>query len=187
MDKNNSEANPGRAGRLGNGPARSHEGASAAHPLPLYSFLPFRLMRAGLIMSSAGHKLSELVDASTAPIKEREWRVLSMIGAEGGLTSVEVCELSGLDAPTVSRAVKTLSQLNLIRALKSKSDRRQALLILTEEGARVHDDISAKRLVSGQQIAACLSEQELATFLKTLDKIEAHTRGLKDRPEEWQE
>lgn len=166
--------------------SRRDEGAKASHPLPLYSFLPFRLMRAGLLMSSAGHKLSALVDASTAPIKEREWRVLSMIGAEGGLTSVEVCELSGLDASTVSRAVKTLTQLELIKALKSKKDRRQALLILTESGAKIHDDIASKRLQSGQEIAACLSQKELGVFLKTLDKIEAHARELQDEEAEWE-
>ena len=65
--------------------------------------------------------------------------------------------------------------------VKSKSSLR-----LTEEGAQVHDDIAAKRLISGQQIAACLTAEELTTFLKTLDKIESHTRDLKNGPEKWE-
>lgn len=161
--------------------------ANVDYPIDLQTFLPFRMMRQGLQMANTGNKLSELIKESGATIGEREWRVLAILGAYGGLTNSQVAEISRLDASTISRAVKVLSEIGFVFTRKSRKDRRRLLICLTPAGAEYHDSIAPKRIESGEQIGSCLSENERATLFRILDKLERHIVHLETEDEdEWE-
>jgi len=166
---------------------RGQSPADVSHPIDLQAFLPFRMMRLGLQMADSGSKLSELIKEAGVAIGEREWRVLAILGAYGGLTNSQVAEISRLDASTISRAVKVLSETGFVFTKKSKKDRRRLLVCLTQSGADYHDSITPKRIESGQQISSCLSDNEKATLFRIMDKLERHLVHLEtEDDDEWE-
>ena len=157
------------------------------YTLDLQSFLPYRMYRLATQMSQAGNKLSTLLLESGVPIGEREWRVISVLGSYGGLTNGHVAEILKTDAATVTRAVKVLKKLNFVDSRNSKRDRRKQLIYLTQKGADFHDQITPKRIETGELIESCLSYKEKEQLQHLLNKLDRHLHHLENELEdEWE-
>jgi len=157
------------------------------YPIDLQNFLPFRFLRMGLRMSDAGNRLSVLIKESGVPIGEREWRAIALLGCYGGLTNSQMAKISGMDAATISRAIKTLKQIGFVDTLQSKRDRRRLLIYLTKAGAKYHDQITPKRIETGELLAAGLTLQELRSLGRILDKLEQHMENVESEIDnEWE-
>ena len=155
--------------------------------LDLQTFLPYRMYCLAVQMSHAGNDLQELLKDADFSIGEREWRVVSILGAYGGLTNGNVAHALKTDAATVSRAVKVLKKANLIDTLNSKKDRRKVLIYLTESGAKLYDKVTPKRIETGQLIDSCFSHEELSTLHHLLNKLDRHLQHLENELEdEWE-
>lgn len=157
-----------------------------AYTLDLQTFLPYRMYRLAAQMSQAGHKLSTLLMQTGVAIGEREWRIISVLGSYGGLTNSHVADALRTDAATVTRGVKVLKQLGFVATKNSKKDRRKVLIYLTQTGADFHDQITPKRLETGEQIEACFSSEEKEQLHHLLNKLDRHLYHLENELEdEW--
>jgi len=157
------------------------------YTLDLQSFLPYRMYRLATQMSQAGNKLSTLLLESGVPIGEREWRVISVLGSYGGLTNGHVADILKTDAATVTRAVKVLKKLDFVDSRNSKRDRRKQLIYLTQAGADFHDQITPKRIETGELIESCLSYEEKEQLQHLLNKLDRHLDHLENELEdEWE-
>jgi len=158
-----------------------------AFTLDLQTFLPYRMYRLAAQMSQAGHKLSDLLLQTGVAIGEREWRVISVLGSYGGLTNSHVAEALKTDAATVTRGVKVLKELGFVATKNSKKDRRKILIYLTQKGADFHDQITPKRIETGEQIEACFSIEEKEQLNHLLNKLDRHLYHLENELEdEWE-
>lgn len=167
-------------------PAKLPEGKVTAN-LDLQTFLPYRMYCLAAQMSHAGHDLRELLDDTDFNIGEREWRVISILGAYGGLTNGYVADALKTDAATVSRAVKVLKKANLIDTLNSKKDRRKVLIYLTESGAALYDKVTPKRIETGEMIDSGFTHDELANLHYLLNKLDRHLQHMENESEdEWE-
>ena len=169
-------------------PRKKHEPpGKVEHMLDLQSFLPYRMYRLAAQMAQAGNKLSSLLQQTGVPIREREWRVISILGSYGGLTNGAVAEALRTDAATITRAVKVLKQLGFIDTRNSKRDRRRVLIYLTQKGADFHDQITPKRIETGELIESGLSYQEKEQLNHLLNKMDRHLQHLENEFEdEWE-
>lgn len=155
--------------------------------LDLQTFLPYRMYRLAAQMAQAGHKLSDLLLQTGVPIGEREWRVISVLGSYGGLTNRHVAEALRTDAATVTRGVKVLKELGFVATKNSKKDRRKILIYLTQKGADFHDQITPKRIETGDQIESCFSIEEKTELHHLLNKLDRHLHHLENELEdEWE-
>lgn len=162
-------------------------GSIVDYPMDLPNFLPFRMFQIAMRMSGTGNKLSDLLKEFGSSIREREWRVLGVLGAYGGLTNKELVMITGMDAATITRAVKVLKKLDFIETLNSKRDRRKVLIILTEAGKTIHDQVAPKRIESGKVIDSCFYDDEKETLLYLLNKLDKHLDYLANHSEnEWE-
>ena len=158
-----------------------------AFTLDLQTFLPYRMYRLAAQMSQAGNKLSDLLLQTGVAIGEREWRVISVLGSYGGLTNSHVADALRTDAATVTRGVKVLKELGFVATKNSKRDRRKVLIYLTQAGADFHDQITPKRLETGDQIEACFSSEEKEQLHHLLNKLDRHLYHLENELEdEWE-
>jgi len=158
-----------------------------ASTLDLQSFLPYRMYRLAAQMAQAGHKLSDLLLQTGVAIGEREWRVISVLGSYGGLTNSHVAEALKTDAATVTRGVKVLKELGFVATRNSKKDRRKVLIYLTQAGADLHDQITPKRIETGELIESCFSTEEKEQLHHLLNKLDRHLYHLENEFEdEWE-
>lgn len=155
--------------------------------MDLQTFLPYRMYRFAAQMSQTGNKLSVLLAQSGVQIGEREWRVISVLGAYGGLTNGAVAEALKTDAATVTRAVKVLKELGFVDTRNSKRDRRKILIYLTQAGADFHDKITPRRIETGELIDSCFTHEEKAQLHHLLNKLDRHLQHLENELEdEWE-
>lgn len=166
--------------------AKSPEG-KVTSKLDLQTFLPYRMYCLAAQMSHAGNDLPELLNDAGFSIGEREWRVISILGAYGGLTNGNVASALKTDSATISRAVKVLKNEKLIDTLNSKKDRRKVLIYLTESGARLYDKVTPKRIDTGEMINSCFTHKELDTLHHLLNQLDRHLQHLENEFEdEWE-
>ena len=167
---------------------KTKQAAGKVHcSLDLQTFLPYRMYCLAAQMSQAGNDLPELLNEIGVKIGEREWRVISILGAYGGLTNGNVAKALKTDAATVSRAVKVLKDFNFVATLNSKKDRRKVLIYLTQSGAELYDKITPKRIETGQMIDDCFTHEELSTLHHLLNKLDRHLQHMENEFEdEWE-
>jgi DNA-binding MarR family transcriptional regulator len=167
-------------------PAKLPEG-KVKYSMDLQAFLPYVMYRFAAKMSQAGHKLTDLIQETGVPMGEREWRIISVLGAYGGLTNGALAEILVTDAATITRGVKVLKKLKFIDTRNSKRDKRRILIYLTEAGAEFHDKITPKRIETGEQIDACFSYEEKEQLFQLLHKLARHLEHLESEMEdEWE-
>jgi DNA-binding MarR family transcriptional regulator len=184
---NMTEPSPNELNKLtAKSPKRESVG-KVKYTLDLQSFLPYRMYRLATQMAQAGNKLSSLLLESGVPIGEREWRVISVLGSYGGLTNGHVADLLKTDAATVTRAVKVLKKQGFVDSKFSKRDRRKQLIYLTQTGADFHDQITPKRIETGELIESCFSYEEKEQLQHLLNKLDRHLHHLENEQEdEWE-
>jgi DNA-binding MarR family transcriptional regulator len=89
------------------------------------------------------------------------------------MTMGEVATAAGIDAPGATLLVDELEQLGLVERRSHPTDRRVRMVMTTSRGARAArsaDDILGRPPAS----LAGLSDRELATLVKILEKVSSH-------------
>ena len=157
------------------------------YSMDLQTFLPYVMYRFAAMMAQSGHKLSSLLQETGVTIGEREWRIISILGAYGGLTNGRLAELLITDAATITRGVKVLKQLNFIDTKISKRDKRRVLIYLTQQGADFHDKIVPKRIETGELIDSCFVDDEKEQLFHLLNKLDRHLLHMENElDDEWE-
>jgi DNA-binding MarR family transcriptional regulator len=108
--------------------------------------------------------------------------VLGLVAVRGPLGLAELAELEGLNPTMLSRIVRKLDEVGLIRRLTDPSDLRAARVEITSSGTVVHERVRAQRT---QVVSACLEElpaeqsDELMRALPALESLadQLHATG----------
>jgi DNA-binding MarR family transcriptional regulator len=139
--------------------------------LDLFSFVPFRLNRLAAEVSAA--LSSEYRERYGLDIPE--WRVLATLGFRDDACSAQyIAHCTRTHKSTISRAVTTLMQRELIERVENADDRREFALRMTRKGQALYEELIPRLLRKEREILSCLSAQERKAFALALDKIEQH-------------
>jgi DNA-binding MarR family transcriptional regulator len=164
---------------LNSDPARTRSGAAGAARddaapkrsprLDLFRFVPFRLNRLS----------AEVSNALSSEYQERygldipEWRVLATLGFRNDPCSAQyISDCTRTHKSTISRAVTSLMQRQIIERVENEDDRREFRLRLTRKGRTLYEELIPRLLRREQEILACLSTQERKDLAALLGKIE---------------
>ena len=121
-----------------------------------------------------------LNDTTTgADLTPTQYSVLALVHVRGPLGLTELTELEGLNPTMLSRVVKVLDERGLIRRMQDPGDLRAARVEATPEGAKLHDQLRAKRtkLLSG--CLQALPPDSAAMLLNAVPGLEALAEALK--------
>ena len=99
------------------------------------------------------------------------WRVLAAIADTPGRTANEVVAITPMDKGIVSRAVKSLIDMNLVSRKASNEDGRIAHLFLTAKGRRRYEAIAAEVSRLDDFLRAALSPEESETLQRALARL----------------
>ncbi|QWG25806.1 MarR family transcriptional regulator [Bradyrhizobium sediminis] len=165
--------------------SREEDSPGESSKLDLFSFVPFRLNRLAAEVSSA--LASEYRERYGLDIPE--WRVLATLGFRNEACSAQyISHCTRTHKSTISRAVTTLMQRQLVERVANADDRREFALRMTQKGKALYRELIPRLLRREQEILSCLSAQERKTFAAMLGKIEksldlvqtAKEAGVKD-------
>jgi len=104
--------------------------------------------------------------------------ILEQLASRDGLSQRELAEAVHIEAPTLTRHLDRLDAEGLVRRRPDRADRRVTRVELTEAGRRHHKEVV--QVVDGLEarLRRLLSERELATFSRVLDRLHAHVQLL---------
>lgn len=100
-----------------------------------------------------------------------EWRSLIALHARGGLSNIEVSELTGLDAMTVSRAMDRLRRNGRVERSRDAADGRRQINKLTGSGRATYRAVVKLARERQDAMTCSLSNAELRSLERTLDRI----------------
>ena len=137
--------------------------------LDLFKFVPFRLNRLGAEVSAA--LSSEYRERYGLDIPE--WRVIATLGFRNEACSAQyIAQCTRTHKSTISRAVTSLMERQLIERVENADDRREFRLAMTRRGTALYEELIPRLLRREQEILSCLSAQERKEFARLLGKVE---------------
>ena len=137
--------------------------------LDLFKFVPFRLNRLGAEISAA---LSSEYRARYG-LDIPEWRGMGTPGFRNEACSAQyIAQCTRTHKSTISRAVTSLLERELIERVENAEDRREFRLRMTRKGDAVYEDLIPRLLRREQEILSCLTAPERKEFARLLGKME---------------
>jgi DNA-binding MarR family transcriptional regulator len=105
-------------------------------------------------------------------ITTEQWVLIDRLAEQDGISQTELASGSFKNAPTVSRIIELLKKKKLITKKRSKEDKRQYLIYLTDKGKGLHH----KAMPIVQQLRRRgwygLSEADYDHFVRMMNQIE---------------
>ncbi|NOU50127.1 winged helix-turn-helix transcriptional regulator [Pseudoalteromonas sp. JBTF-M23] len=136
--------------------------------LKIDEFLPYRLVKLANKVSMAFSSVYFEEAGLTVP----QWRVIAHLAQQKTCSAKRLCDLAEIDKSTMSRAVKQLTDKQLIELCADPNDKRAKLLSLTTQGEALYAQLSPKALKWEEALLVELSNDERTLLRSVMDKIE---------------
>ncbi|MEM9104284.1 MAG: MarR family transcriptional regulator [Pseudomonadota bacterium] len=135
-----------------------------------------------------GYKVSRLARLMEAQLEEMIspfgitrlfWCILSGVGLEGVRTPSELADYVGIARSAISRALRTMEEMQLITRCGRERDGRGVEIVLTEKGRVVMEKCQPLVESLNDQFLSKLSDSEMQAVLAGIDTLSAgETREL---------
>ncbi len=106
-------------------------------------------------------------------VTEQQWRVMRVLAEGGAMEAGAVARAACLLPPSLSRIIRTLEGLELIRAERSTEDARRVVLSLTRKGRKLVRVTLAEGAKIYASIEAEYGSKELDTLFAMLQRVQA--------------
>lgn len=100
------------------------------------------------------------------------------IGNKEGSSQEEIAETLSIDAAAVARSVKCLQQKGYVKTDRSQNDKRVKTLYLSSSGKELYQFLKSLNDRWIQTVLQNLDEEEIAFFVKTIEKISGQAKTL---------
>lgn len=107
-----------------------------------------------------------------------EWRMLSMLAVENGVTANRICQVIGLDKSLVSRSLQQLQQAHYVTSQVDSRDARRYTVSLTDQGRALHDRIYRVAMEREQRLLADLSPAEVDVLVNLLERMHGRVESV---------
>ncbi len=171
MSKNGSTSSPRKAARA--------SGAGRGQTLDLERYVP-------AFVTFIANKLSR---SATAFYQKRfgvnvtEWRIMSLLAIEPGITASRICHVIGFDKGPVSRTLAVMQRRDLIAIKTDPRDGRSHSISLTSKGRQIHDAVIVAALERERRLLACLRKDEREILIDLLRRVHSNLDAVTDQGE----
>ena len=107
-------------------------------------------------------------------VTEQQWRVLRVLWEQKHLTSAQISNLTLLPSPSLVGILDRLEKKDLVKRLRSTSDRREINIKITNLGRELQSKVMPKVKLIQNQTKEKLSPKEwkqINNILKKLDRV----------------
>lgn len=144
------------------------------HPQALGDLLIYRL---GRLYATAGAMTLRVCEGEFG-IPRREWRLLAVLGEAGELQPSELATRAELDRARTSRALTGLQAKGLVERHAVASDRRLALVRLTDAGRALHVRMLPRVAAINGAILGPLDDDRVAALDDLLARLQRQATQL---------
>ncbi len=109
---------------------------------------------------------------SISGLRQNEWKVISFLGLGTAFTSRDIARFTYMDPAIISRTLRTLEDDGLVKAERSKDDRRLVILTLTDAGQKIFERTFPHMMDRQRSLLSSLSVRDQESIWKILGKLE---------------
>ena len=109
-------------------------------------------------------------------VTEQQWRVLRVLWEQMHLTSAQISILTLLPSPSLVGILDRLEKKELVKRLRSSSDRREINITITDKGRELQSEVLPKVKKIQDQIKVILTDSEWRELNKSLEKIRSKVK-----------
>lgn len=131
-------------------------------------FLTFKLARVQAKLTAQSSRILK----DHAGITLTQWRLLSLIGANGRTTAAHLSREVEMDKGLISRNIKTMVSEGLVRITVDPDDNRAQHLELTETGNAMFQDTLPRMRARQDSLRALMDAEEEEVLNRLLDRLE---------------
>lgn len=131
------------------------------------------------IANKLSHSATALYQKHYA-VNVTEWRILSLLAIEPGITASRICHVIGFDKGPVSRTLALMRTRGLIAIKADPRDGRSHSISLTAKGMTTHDRIIAVALERERRLLDCLDRSERETLIALLLRVHSNVDAVGD-------
>lgn len=143
-------------------------------PQTLDDLLNYRLLR---LFSLGGAPVIRLLEGRYG-IARREWRLLALLAAHGGMSPSALAALAHLDRPRTSRALKVLVAKGLAVREVAPADARRARVALSDSGRALYDEVFPQVAAINRRLVAVLGDDAVCALDDALARLTEHAQQL---------
>ncbi|MBK5002584.1 winged helix-turn-helix transcriptional regulator [Pseudomonas sp. S31] len=107
-----------------------------------------------------------------------EWRMLSMLAVEDGITANRICQVIGLDKAAVSRSLRALEEAGRVHMAADPADGRRQTVSLSESGRTLHGRVLKVALERERRLLSGLAPEEVDTLIDLLGRLNAQVANV---------
>jgi DNA-binding MarR family transcriptional regulator len=100
-----------------------------------------------------------------------EWRMMSLLAIEPGISAARICEVIGFNKGPVSRTLSDMQQRGLVAIRTDPNDGRTHSISLTAKGRAVHDKVIVAALERERRLMSCLTKDEQEVLIDLLRRL----------------
>ncbi|ABD08307.1 transcriptional regulator, MarR family [Rhodopseudomonas palustris HaA2] len=100
-----------------------------------------------------------------------EWRMMSLLAIEPGISAARICEVIGFNKGPVSRTLADMQQRGLIAIRTDPDDGRTHSISLTAKGRATHDKVIVAALERERRLMSCLNKSEQEVLIDLLRRL----------------
>lgn len=145
-------------------PTRNRDGVEV---IDVSSYAPFLL---NAVSNAWGRKTSTIYRRDF-DMGLSEWRVISMLNIEPGITASRICDVLRLDKAAVSRSLKALLKKGLLGYEQVSNDPRKRLWSLSAEGLKTHDALMSVALSCESKLVSNIDPEDFNAFLRVMHQM----------------
>ncbi|KAA1153068.1 MarR family winged helix-turn-helix transcriptional regulator [Pseudoalteromonas distincta] len=135
--------------------------------IDLATFLPYQLTNVATRVSNDFAEVYQTKYGLNIP----QWRILANLAQYGQSNAKDLCTQANMDKSTVSRAVKVLIDKGLVKSELNAQDKRAALLVLSEAGQSLYEQIAPDALNWEKQLLSTLTNEEYEVLVSIFEKL----------------
>jgi len=109
-------------------------------------------------------------------VTEQQWRVLRVLWEQKHLTSAQISILTLLPSPSLVGILDRLEKKELVKRLRSSSDRREINITITDKGRELQSEVLPKVKKIQDQIKVIFTDPEWRELKKCLEKIRSKVK-----------
>lgn len=117
-------------------------------------------------------------------LTDQQWRILRALAGDEPVELLDLSQRCLIQPPSLSRTVPALTERGLVRREDHPSDRRRAVISLTDEGRRLFEEVSEGSAHIYEQIREDVGEDRLdevyEMLMELIDVLEASAADERD-------
>lgn len=146
--------------------------------LLLNDYLPYRM---AVVAARMLREAARIYKRRSDPLTTPQWRILGILANFEPLTASEISRISMLDKVAISRALVEMVRRRFVVRRRTRRDRRELEVTLTNEGWRYYRGLAPELRRQEQYLRSMLAPGEIESLFRVFERFEAVFSELDER------